>query len=135
MTNNPLAARPNVQITPTKYGYTFSISREFAVDMGLLQPTPEERAEQQRQSAVYRERAARHVAAVHKFRDTLNLVGEPHWRAILDLHTPSPYDHPECQGCDVEGYEGEQPEWPCRTVRLVAEKCGIHVPKYGEETA
>jgi hypothetical protein len=24
-----------------------------------------------------------------------------------------------CEGCDYGGYEGESPEWPCRTVRLV----------------
>jgi hypothetical protein len=40
--------------------------------------------------------------------------------AVLDLHKPvGPWPH--CNGCDMEGYEAEWPEFPCRTYTLVKE--------------
>lgn len=44
---------------------------------------------------------------------------------ILTLHHPhAGYLQEECAGCDYEGYEGEPPEWPCRTYQLIAERYG-----------
>src|SRR5690348_374467 len=36
---------------------------------------------------------------------------------IMQLHSRDSMGN--CVGCDFTGYEGEPPEWPCRTVRLV----------------
>jgi hypothetical protein len=41
-----------------------------------------------------------------------NLVGK-----IAKLHSPD--DRRYCKGCDWGGYEGEAPDWPCRTWRLL----------------
>src|SRR6478752_1978539 len=35
---------------------------------------------------------------------------------VLQLHKK---DGSYCEGCDYGGYEGEPPEWPCRTVLLI----------------
>lgn len=41
-----------------------------------------------------------------------NLVGK-----VARLHSPD--DRRYCKGCDWGGYEGEAPDWPCRTWRLL----------------
>lgn len=51
-------------------------------------------------------------------------------RAVIELHAPRPYfDHtPDwliCKGCDLDGYDAENPPWPCSTVRTIAEHLGI----------
>lgn len=35
---------------------------------------------------------------------------------VIQLHTR---DGRQCMGCDVDGYECEQPEWPCRTIQTI----------------
>lgn len=49
-------------------------------------------------------------------------------RAVLDLHSRGTGDYPECAGCDFSGYEGEPPEWPCRTVETIAMHHDITAP-------
>lgn len=46
-------------------------------------------------------------------------------RVVLELHKPNPVNDrpPYCDQC-VGGYEGVK-EWPCPTVRAIAEKLGI----------
>ncbi len=40
--------------------------------------------------------------------------------AVLTLHAPTGTGfYATCDGCDIDGWEAEQPEWPCRTYRLV----------------
>lgn len=40
--------------------------------------------------------------------------------AVLTLHAPTGTGpHATCAGCDVDGWEAETHEWPCRTYRLV----------------
>ena len=39
--------------------------------------------------------------------------------AVRELHAPVGDHAPECKGCDAEGYETEDPRWPCRTAELV----------------
>lgn len=49
-------------------------------------------------------------------------------KAVLELHKPEPGWHQSrfkfCYGCDMDGYETEHPEWPCRTVRTIAHVLG-----------
>jgi hypothetical protein len=45
-------------------------------------------------------------------------------RAVAELHEPvfGPYrSYPVCEGCDMDGYECEPAEWPCRTWVLLDE--------------
>lgn len=49
----------------------------------------------------------------------LRLACDPLGQAVLALHQPNEYQ--ECEGCDYAGWEGDPPEWPCRTVELLAE--------------
>lgn len=44
-------------------------------------------------------------------------------RAILELHAPQRYESGRlhCDGCDMDGYEVEAPDFPCRTYTLAAE--------------
>lgn len=107
-----------------------NVSREMALDYGMVQPTPEEKAE--REAAAERFRQSQ-VAKRSEFREAITelwLVGGV-TAAVLDLHKPDlEADYPDCPGCDVSGYEGEQPDWPCRTVRLLAEVNGITLPDF-----
>lgn len=53
--------------------------------------------------------------------------------AVVELHGPKPYSvgfdgvvwRWQCEGCDLDGYEAEPPEWPCQTTRLIAEHLGV----------
>ena len=38
---------------------------------------------------------------------------------VRALHAPSGDSWLCCEGCDMDGWEAEAPEWPCRTARLV----------------
>jgi hypothetical protein len=85
--------------------------------------TPEARAERiARETARRRESDARDEAEraeAYARRDrviarTTDLV----ILAVLELHGPSSWAS-ECEGCEVAGYEAEQPDWPCQTWRLI----------------
>jgi hypothetical protein len=54
---------------------------------------------------------------------------------VLDLHTPTnPYPERDlwadrdCGGDDYNGYDGETPDWPCRTIAAIAG--ALHTPMY-----
>lgn len=109
--------------------YTFTVSREYALDFGLIEPTPEELAERNARSHRFhieqRATRAEFLAAIAQLREAGGLA-----TAILGLHAPDTEGQwaSPCPGCDYSGYEGEPPEWPCRTVRLVAEHHGVDLP-------
>jgi hypothetical protein len=54
---------------------------------------------------------------------------------IASLHGPTPVGVRTdgtvyrwvCEGCDAEGYDSEEPEWPCQTTRLIAQRQGVEV--------
>jgi hypothetical protein len=103
-------------------------SRAHDLLMGA-EPTPEERDRHERAKA---EREA-YEAARADFATTLHEQSAQWGRVILNLHAMD--EHGRCAGCDVSGYEAEQPEWPCRTVHLLAELRGITAPKHVPEVA
>lgn len=72
-----------------------------------------------------RKRAA--AEALPGFLAALEAVSDPVARAVLNLHKAG--DRGECVGCDADGYEWEQPAWPCRTTTTVAGTLGITVPE------
>jgi hypothetical protein len=117
-----------------KYGTWIRLSREQALDQGIIEPTDEERA---RHEAARVESRARHRAAQMQYRITipkLDAITDQPARAVLDLHqrTVEPYDRWGycCKGCDMEGYEVEEPAYPCRTTRLIAKYYGIELPDW-----
>ena len=62
----------------------------------------------------------------------LDAITEPFVRAILDHHAPDKAEWRNsetvyCEGCDM-GCSCEAANWPCSTVRLVAERYGIDMP-------
>lgn len=108
-----------------KYGTTVQVSRDMALDMGLVQPTPAERAEQEAWRVEYAQRKQAATEALPVFVAQLAAVADPVARAVLDLHKA---ERGWCEGDDFGGYDGERPEWPCRTVEAVAAALGITVP-------
>lgn len=105
------------------------MSREVAIDYGLVEPTAEERLEAEVSRAAYEHRKAEREVRMAAFRADLAVVGDPIARAVLDLHAEQDgVAWTVCRGCDSDGYDAEPPPWPCRTVDAVAEALGIEVP-------
>lgn len=86
--------------------------------------TEEEKQQQERDeiaAAVLRSNEER--AANLEIHPRLLASTNPAIQAIARLHGPvvkSYYRDPVCDGCDMDGYECEPPEWPCRTWNVVA---------------
>lgn len=112
-----------------KVSYVVPVSREQAVEYGLVEPTPEERAEHARVAALAAVRRRTAWATLTRAQAALAAVVDPLSRSLLDLHTHTSEGRPRCEGCDVEA---EQPEWPCRTVQEIARHHGIELPKPGD---
>lgn len=104
-----------------KYGYTIPVSRDMAIDFGLVEPTDAEQREREARIAEWR---AKKRAALPRLQAGLDALAalDGIERQILDLHARA---GSTCEGCDFSGWEGESPEWPCRTVDLIAERHGI----------
>jgi hypothetical protein len=105
-------------VTVRKAGMDMPVSRELLLDHGLVEPTPEERAQAEHDAAVAEQRRAEHDAALAVAREQLAGIVEEPARTILDLHREN--ERGECEGCDFGGYEAERPYWPCITVRTIA---------------
>lgn len=112
-----------------KFGQIVPVSREFAILYGIVQPTPEERAEMDAELARFH---AERDAAQPILRDAiraLDAVDDALGRIILDLHQRVPnHSNWRCEGCNLDGYEAEPPEWPCDTTVAIAEHYGIAMP-------
>lgn len=108
-----------------KFGARQSISREQAVDYGLLEPTADELRLREARHLEYERRKQVAAEAAAVFTATLAAVSDPVARAVLDLHQADRFG---CLGDDYGGYEGESPEWPCRTVSTICHALGIPVP-------
>lgn len=54
-------------------------------------------------------------------------------REVVELHAPKPYHvRPDgsvswwdCKGCDSGSHAEDDPEWPCSTAELIAERLGV----------
>jgi hypothetical protein len=113
-----------------KNSIALQISREMAVDFGLVEATEAEKRERDAQMAAHQ---ARKAEAQPRLRAALSKLDalEGIERAVLDLHTFERLSrYPTCEGCDFAGYEGDPPDWPCRTVELIAERHGIDVSNF-----
>jgi hypothetical protein len=136
-TVNPLTNPPDPGITgpatppPSDTGFlvpeairkeviSLAISNELLADAAWRPRTREEQAthERQRQAALDAMTQAHAQLLADRFTDDLAI-------AVLTLHAPQVHGYlVTCDGCDFAGYEGEPPEWPCRTYRLAAEHSG-----------
>lgn len=105
-----------------------NISRDRALMFGLVTPTPEEAAEGERRARQYDVRRRESWRLYDEARAALASITDPLARAILDLHATDTIERPTCGGCDIDGYEAEAPEWPCRTVQTVADQYEITLP-------
>jgi hypothetical protein len=106
-----------------KSSATVPVSRDLLLDAGVVEPTPVERAEMDRQRVDSERRAADRKAQVDAAREQLAAVTDPLARAVLDLHHED--QHGRCAGDEFGGYDGEPPAWPCDTVIVVARHFGI----------
>jgi hypothetical protein len=109
-----------------KHSAKIQISRDYAIDYGLVEPTDEERRVREQAHEEFLQRKAVATAAYPLFVAELDAVTDPVARAVLDLHKIA--ERGECHGCDADGYEWEYPWWPCRTTQAVAAVLGITVP-------
>lgn len=104
--------------------FQFSVSREQALDAGLVEPTVQEVADRAAQLAEFRIRHARRVeVSAGWFMAILDAAG-PVGAAAVGLHTPSRYS--DCEGCGFEDLAGLP--WPCATVLAAAEAAGLPEP-------
>lgn len=110
----------------TKRGLVIQVSREMLLEHGLVEPTPEERAQMERQHAEAEQRRAEHAAKLTAARVQLAAIVEEPARTILDLHCED--ERGECQGCEFDGWEAEPPAWPCTTVVTIGRFYGVDVP-------
>lgn len=114
-----------------KNAIVYRVSREMAVSEGLVKPTPEEVAKHNADAVFTWNRMREEWAVYEAARDALAAITEPLARMVLDLHAIN--DSDECSGCDYAGWEGEAPEWPCRTVRAISERYEVTLPAYVHE--
>lgn len=113
------------EISVKRSSYLVPFAREVAIDAGLIEPTPAERADRERSVEYWRRRAAEQATRLNAARHRLDGVTDPLSRAVLDLHSED--ERGTCKGCDFDGYEAERPNWPCRTVEVVAAQYGIEL--------
>ena len=114
-------------IRATLISHVMQVPTELLRDYVGRPSTSEERAEHERQR---QERQTR-IRRVHA-----NLLAvaadQPMAVDLLTLHAPNisgPY-LVTCEGCDWGGYEGESPEWPCRTYGRIAERLGYPIGEW-----
>lgn len=132
-TTDMAAASDMPPIEFQKNSVAIRISREMAIDLGMTEPTPEERATRDTQMAQYREREAERQARYEVGLVALAAADEV-TRAVLELHAPvEQYGRRVCEGCDMDGYEAESPEWPCRTVEVLAKANGLDMSYEGDQ--
>lgn len=116
-----------------KHAAFIPISREVALEYGLVEPTEEERREQEERDARWDEEAhMRRIATTNWLNGltrlkTINQLA----RALLDLHAWSQeYGRNTCAECVRSDDDHE--DWPCRTVRLITAHYGNPAPEWCE---
>lgn len=108
--------------------FSFAISRQMAVEEGLVEPTEAElealRVRHAEFHATMRAEWAAYDVAVATYGDAVGGL-DPLVRDVLELHSQD--DDGDCGGCDFGGWESEAPSWPCRTATLIAERVGLEL--------
>lgn len=107
---------------PIKYVHATQVTEDDLADTATVHdliddilsgrpPTPEQAAAHAASQRAHRAR----IAALQEEHATLVAALTGPARAVAELHAVN--DNGCCQGCDIDGYEAEQPEWPCTTIR------------------
>lgn len=92
-----------------KIGTRMEISRDLAIQYGVVEPTLEERAALDARIA---EMDARTVLAWREYGDALQALGlikDPLARKLLDIHNPTDGAWPRCQGATSEAWKPKSP--------------------------
>jgi hypothetical protein len=108
-----------------KYGTVVPVSRDTAIDLGMVKPTAKEQAKRDAWAAEYERRKQAATEAWPRFVAALNGPADPVVHVVLDLHKA---DRGQCRGCEFDGYEAEPPSWPCATTTTISAALGIPVP-------
>lgn len=100
--------------------YVMEVPTELLRDYAWRPLTPEELAQRKAgRAATLTAMREAHAALL------ADAAGDTLAAEILTLHAPKSAGYLiECEGCDFGGYEGEAPEWPCRTYTVVAGRFG-----------
>jgi hypothetical protein len=109
-----------------KYGYTVPISRQMAIDTGIIEPTPEERTQAERDRAEHlaavEAAKPQHEAAIRTIR--LLSASDDKWSLAARLL----HQHANHGGvCDEHGGE-DYTTWPCDVVQTIAAHYGAPFP-------
>ena len=112
------------EINPHKNAYAIRITREMALDYGMVEPTPEERAKRDAE----REEFARRKAALQARKGEIlhaldRLADDPTLGHIVRHHMPDDDARRYCRGCDM-GCSCEAAAWPCSTIALILDHHG-----------
>jgi hypothetical protein len=111
-----------------RHSVVVPLSREQALDYGIVEPTEAEAERREREMAEYRARKADADAHRRVWLSMVDDIAGPVGRAVLALHHRD--DLGDCVACghDCGGLGGHVP-WPCPTVDAVADACGLQVPE------
>lgn len=119
--DQPVAAEDDHGILQTN-SFAFRISREMAVEEGLVEPTVDELAAlEERHRAFHADQRAAWVAwdAQQAAYAAAVAAASGPLRAVIDLHAPVERGREQvCEGCEFGGYDGAPSEWPCETSRI-----------------
>ena len=114
-----------------KNSIAIHLTRETLLDFGMVQPTPAEAEQRRRTRESLEQRRSDAMPRIRAALAQLDAITDPTARAVLELHTRDRDSaHAHCDGCDYSGYEGDSPDWPCRTVDLIAQLNNIDLSDY-----
>lgn len=111
---------------PYEWGHTITLSRGMALDLGLVDPTPQEAADQAERRAWARGWHAEQIQRRAEWFSAVRDAAGPVAAAMLDLHVPDELLD-DCEGCTVDTYDGRV-SWPCATVLAAADAVTIPAP-------
>ena len=109
-----------MSIDPQKHAIVMNLSRDLALEYGLVEPTERERAEREEWSRKFAERQAAAKLRKGEWLAALASVADPALRAVIDLHD---IDGGQCRGCD-QGCSCDLAEWPCSTIKAILDALG-----------
>jgi hypothetical protein len=108
--------------------YRIAVSRDMAIDYGMILPTPEEIEERNKAGMIFhyaqQSKRVRALAALRALQKQAGVTS-----LMIDLHsvdTDADYNT-TCKGCGA-GYGEDEPDWPCRTVQVLAKYHDIDLP-------
>lgn len=104
-----------------KIAHCVTISREQAIEYGLVEPTSDEAARMAEDAERHRQLTDAHQAAVADWRSRWDRRSlHPITAVVVDLHAPA-----------VGFCHYDNDPWPCDTVKAVAAAEGLPYPEYG----